>query len=150
MDFQTETPFRLASLQARGLLEVRTRTQDVGEIEVKARAIRRLTEGKRWDPEMINQVRVSPRKPVPGVNSDHIPTDTEGTMMPGHGEDDEAGAARGKEEEPEVNIPRREEKPTKMYVRKTDIAKYGKTPQLPRVSIDGLQVHSGPWTGMPG
>ena len=40
MDFQTETPFRLASLQARGLLEVRTRIQAVGEIEVKARAIR--------------------------------------------------------------------------------------------------------------
>ena len=40
MEIETETPFLLASLQARGPLEVRTRTQAVGEVEVEARTIR--------------------------------------------------------------------------------------------------------------
>ena len=36
---------------------------------------------------MINKLGGTPRKPIPGVNSDRIPTDTNSALPPGEGED---------------------------------------------------------------
>ena len=40
---------------------------------VKARTIRRLPKDQRWDQALINNLRGTPRRPIPGVESDHIP-----------------------------------------------------------------------------
>ena len=97
---------------------------------VKARTIRRLPKDKRWDPDMINTLRGSPRRPVPGVESDHVPTDTQIGFAPGIGEDDVV-IAQTKKEEIRVNVPRAEEAPRRMYITKAFIEKFGKTPGCP-------------------
>ena len=77
---------------------------------------------------MISSLRGSPRRPVLGVSSDHTPTDTDNSLPAGVGEDDTVPSAP-KLEEVKVNIPRRdEEAPMKMYLGKSDIERYGKTP----------------------
>ena len=94
---------------------------------VKARTIRRLPKEQRWDAEAINRLRGSPRRPVPGVESDHLPTDTAVSLPQGAGEDEETAATR-KTGDIRRNAPRVEEEPRRMYVRKAYIDKYGRTP----------------------
>ena len=97
---------------------------------VKARTIRRLPKEKRWDPSAINAMRGSPRRPVPGVESDHLPTDTQAGVLPGSGEDDVV-IALPKEGEIRHNAPRAEEGPRRMYITRAFIEKYGKTAGCP-------------------
>ena len=40
---------------------------------VRARTVRRLTETERWDHEMINNIRGTPKYPRPGSHSHRIP-----------------------------------------------------------------------------
>ena len=61
---------------------------------VKARTARRLPKEQRWDADAINRLRGSPRRPVPGVESDHLPTDMAASLPPGAGEDEETAATR--------------------------------------------------------
>ena len=103
---------------------------------VKARTIRRLPKEQRWDAEAINRLRGSPRRPVPGVESDHLPTDTAVSLPPGAGEDEETAATR-KTGDIRRNPPRVEEEPRRMYVRKAYIDKYRRTPGCPRCDAIG-------------
>ena len=89
-----------------------------------------MPEEQRWDADAINKLRGSPRRPVPGVESDHLPTDTGTAMAPGAGEDEDVVAAK-KEGEIRRNVPRVDEGPRSMYVRKSYIEKYGKTQGCP-------------------
>ena len=41
---------------------------------IKARSIRRLVEEEQWDKEFARAILGSPKQPVPGVNSDHLPS----------------------------------------------------------------------------
>lgn len=93
---------------------------------VKARTIRRLPKDKRWDQALINSFRGTPRRPIPGVESDHIPTDEQTNFEPGAGED-EAIVANPKKEQAKMNVAREEEAPRRMYITKAVIGKYGKT-----------------------
>ena len=43
---------------------------------VKARAIRRLAEQSKWDRETVDRMRGTPKQPIPGHDSDYIPTST--------------------------------------------------------------------------
>ena len=93
---------------------------------VKARTIRRLPKDKRWDQALINSFRGTPRRPIPGVESDHISTDEQTNFEPGAGED-EAIVANPKKEQAKVNVAREEEAPRRMYITKAVVGKYGKT-----------------------
>ena len=97
---------------------------------VKARKITRPPKEQRWDADAINRLRGSPRRLVPGVESDHFPTDTAASLPPGAGEDEETAVTR-KTGDIRRNAPRVEEEPRRMYVRKAYIDKYGRTPCCP-------------------
>ena len=80
---------------------------------VKACTIRRLPKSQQWGVGLVNSLRGAPRRPAPGVSSDHIPTDTDDYFSAGVGEDDAVPAAP-KPEEVKVNAQRRgEEEPRK-------------------------------------
>ena len=93
---------------------------------IQDRTIRRLPNDQRWDQALINNLQRTPRRPIPGVESDHIPADEQTNIEPGVGED-EVIAAKPKTKEVEVNMPREEETLRRMYITKATVEKYGKT-----------------------
>ena len=87
---------------------------------VKARTMRRQPKDQRWDQALINNLRGTPRRPIPRVESDHIRTDEQSNIEPDVGEDEVITA-----------MPREEETPRRMYITKATVEKYGKTPGCP-------------------
>ena len=108
---------------------------------VKARSVCRHADQSQWDNEMAKQFRGTPRQPVPGIESDHVPA----TLGRKKVEDADTGEAIV-EEDPEEEKGEQErtqmapEAPVRgMYISKKLIEKHGKTEGCPGCKAIGIR-----------
>ena len=104
---------------------------------IKTRSVCRYPEGQQWDKEMLRKMRGTPRRPVPGVESDYVPA----TLGRARAEDEHNGETPVDPEaedvpvevpvEREVTVQAEDAPVRRMYVSKTLVKKYGPTNGCP-------------------
>ena len=100
---------------------------------VKVKSVRRVIESKRWEAEMFMRMQGTPQQPVPGRLDDHIPTAIDEKPS---GEDEHVPETMPDlpAAEPSFDLraaPAQERAAPRMYVKQSDIDKYGKTLTCP-------------------
>ena len=105
---------------------------------VKTRTIRRRPEEEQWDRDFAGRVKGSPRQPDPNIQSDYVSSAiSKRRVEEDHGVPRVIGQPDDEEVPREVNRPAEEPSMRKMYVKKKDVEKYGRTPGCPGCSGRG-------------
>ena len=107
---------------------------------IKVRSVRRVVEEKRWEAKLFMGLKGTPQQPIPGRIDDHVPTAT-GKMGSKEDEHDhQVPMPDLPEADPHIDLraaPAPDRSAPRMYVKQTDIDKYGKTVACPGCETSG-------------